>query len=372
MPKIYPFLAAALLAVPAMAQRAKLPNAKPNVEISGKLQNAPAGTKVYVVDAGNGRSMRLDSATVDGQGRFRLRARVPDAAVYYLAVEKQQEAMGLPLAAGSKLQVSGDATRLVQTGAVRGSAEADTYFSFQQARMRNMEQLRALTGPYRAAQDEATKAAIERQFEALEAEAENRAKRLARQPASYLAPYAALTLLGNQAQAAFLDSVTAVYQKVQPLSRYTKALLEHQARQQATAVGALAPDIQLAGADGQLIPLSSLRGKYVMIDFWASWCGPCRQENPNVVRLYNAYKNKGFEIYGVSLDQDKDKWLKAIRADGLTWTHVSDLKGWQSKAGQAYGVQSIPATVLIDPQGRIIAKNLRGEALAKKVAALLP
>ncbi|KAA9325938.1 TlpA family protein disulfide reductase [Hymenobacter busanensis] len=278
--------------------------------------------------------------------------------------------MGLPLAAGAKLQVTGDATKLAQTGAVRGSAEADTYLTFQQARMRSMMQMRELSTAYRDAKDETAKAAIEKQGEALDAAMAVTTKRLARQT-SFLAPYAALTLLGDEAQAAFLDSVTAIYQKVQPASRYTKTLLEHQAKQKATAVGALAPDIQLAGADGKIIPLSSLRGKYVMVDFWASWCGPCRQENPNVVKLYNAYKSKGFEIYGVSLDQDKGKWEKAIAADGLTWTHVSDLKGWQSAAGQQYGIRAIPATVLIDPQGRIIAKNLRGEELEKKVASLL-
>ena len=114
-----------------------------------------------------------------------------------------------------------------------------------------------------------------------------------------------------------------------------------------------------------------MRGKYVLIDFWASWCGPCRKENPNVVRLYNQYKDKNFEIFGVSLDQDREKWLKAIQDDNLTWTHVSDLKFWQSAAAQLYNVNSIPATVLIDPQGKIVAKNLRGQALEDKVAQLI-
>ncbi|WP_400190848.1 redoxin domain-containing protein [Hymenobacter sp. B81] len=360
---------AALLAGPAAAQNSAKP-AKPNYELSGKLQSAPAGARVYLVDRQAGQAVRLDSAAVDAAGNFRLRGRVAEPAVYYLSVRGQPEMLGVPLAPGARLQVAGEASKLAQTGSVRGSAEATRYVAYEQARLRTAGQLRELLTRYQATQDPAAKAAIEKQYDALEAAQELQAKALARQP-SMLGPFAALSLLGREAQAAFLDSVTAVYEKVQPASRYTKALVEHRARQQATAIGAVAPDIALSGTNGQPVALSSLRGKYVLIDFWASWCGPCRQENPNVVKLYQAYKSKGFEIYGVSLDNSRDKWLKAIEADGLGWTHVSDLKGWQSAAGQQYGIRSIPATVLLDPQGRIIAKNLRGEELEKKVAELL-
>jgi len=123
--------------------------------------------------------------------------------------------------------------------------------------------------------------------------------------------------------------------------------------------------------DGKLFSLSSLRGKVVLIDFWAAWCRPCRMENPNVVRIYNAYKDYGFDVLGVSLDQNRDAWLKAIEADKLTWHHVSDLKYWQSAAAQLYGVGSIPFTVLLDRDGKIVAKNLRGEELERKVKELL-
>lgn len=132
-----------------------------------------------------------------------------------------------------------------------------------------------------------------------------------------------------------------------------------------TAIGAIAPELEFLNPDGQMMKLSSLRGKYVLIDFWASWCGPCRKENPNVVRMYQKYKDKGFEIYSVSLDRDKASWVKAIEADNLSWpNHVSDLKYWQSEGAKIYGVSSIPATFLIGPDGKIIAKNIRGNQLS--------
>ncbi len=135
-------------------------------------------------------------------------------------------------------------------------------------------------------------------------------------------------------------------------------------------IGAEAPDFAQATPEGKILRLSDLRGKVVLVDFWASWCGPCRRENPNVVRLYNTYKSKGFEILGVSLDRDRQRWLDAIKEDGLTWYHVSDLQQWSNAAALLYGVNSIPHTVLVDKDGKIIARNLRGEALEHKLAEI--
>ncbi len=132
-------------------------------------------------------------------------------------------------------------------------------------------------------------------------------------------------------------------------------------------IGTLAPELAAPSPDGSIKSLSQLRGKYVLIDFWASWCGPCRRENPNVVRLYNQYKDKGFEILGVSLDNSKSRWIDAIAKDKLTWPHISDLKGWSSHLSKQYGVRGIPYTVLVDKEGRIIAKQLRGASLEKKL-----
>lgn len=133
------------------------------------------------------------------------------------------------------------------------------------------------------------------------------------------------------------------------------------------AIGSKAPDFTQETPEGEALSLSDLRGKYVLIDFWASWCGPCRRENPNVVRLYNEYQEAGFTILGVSLDKTRDRWLKAIETDGLTWHHVSDLKGWRNAVAQDYEIRSIPRTILVDPEGVIIGKNLRGGSLENKL-----
>jgi len=137
------------------------------------------------------------------------------------------------------------------------------------------------------------------------------------------------------------------------------------------AVGQTAPDFEMSDTTGNPVKLSSLKGKYLLVDFWASWCSPCRAENPNVVKAFLDYRNKGFDVLGCSFDQNRDKWIKAIKDDKLTWTHVSDLKGWGNAAGKLYGINSIPASVLLDKDQVIIARNLRGEDLMKKLEEVL-
>ena len=162
----------------------------------------------------------------------------------------------------------------------------------------------------------------------------------------------------------FMDSLATKYQKQLPNSMYTKNLVERVNSLKKLAIGSPAPEIELPDVNGGKIKLSSLKGKYVLIDFWASWCRPCREENPNVLKIYNEYKDQGFEIYGVSLDQKKEPWIQAIKTDNITWLQVLDN---ESEAAQVYQVLSIPSTYLIDPDGNIAAKNLRGPLLKDKL-----
>ncbi len=153
--------------------------------------------------------------------------------------------------------------------------------------------------------------------------------------------------------------------------QYGKDFVSFTEKLKVTAIGQPAPEISLPDPNGKIISLSSLRGKYVLVDFWAKWCGPCRRENPNVVKAYRAFKGKNFDILGVSLDRNREDWVRAIEEDGLTWNHVSDLKYFESKAALDYNINGIPFSILVDPSGVIIAKNLRGNELHRKLAEVL-
>lgn len=169
------------------------------------------------------------------------------------------------------------------------------------------------------------------------------------------------------------DAAAAKFPEHSGLARF-KSLLTIQSQPQKPSYALLnqtAPEIKLPTPNGDTISLASLRGKYVLVDFWASWCGPCRKENPNVVAAYNKYKNKNFTILGVSLDKDKQSWVDAIAKDGLTWQHVSDLAYWNSVVVDQYKFDGIPFNVLIDPSGKIIGSDLRGDDLDKKLSEVL-
>lgn len=184
---------------------------------------------------------------------------------------------------------------------------------------------------------------------------------------SFAALYAS-NILNPDEEYPYLKKLADNLSKNYPNSRYVKRYTEFLKSISALTVGQPAPEITLTSPEGKQVSLSSLKGKLVLIDFWASWCKPCRMETPNVVGVYQDYKDKGFEIFGVSLDRNKKDWMKAIKDDKMSWVHVSDLKMWQSSVVPQYKVQGIPLTYLVDKEGKILAKNLRGEALRKRVS----
>lgn len=352
--------------------------AQPGYEISGQLRNAAAGTKVSLLELDGNQIVARETATTDAQGRFTLKGSNTEASLYQLKLDgaKPQE-VWLVLDNKTKLQLSGDAQSLAADYSVKGSKDSELLQQLMRQMQRGNGQLQGIMERYQAnaqAGRQDSVKLLEAKFLAAQARNNAAVKGLIRKnPTSVVSAFALGTpqLFNADENFGFADSVATQLKKAQPNSRYTKTLVQTLEPLRKTAIGTVAPDINLTNPEGKTVALSSLRGQYVLLDFWASWCGPCRAENPNVVKTYEQYKGKKFTIYGVSLDQDKGKWEKAIQADGLTWTHVSDLKGWQSAAGQSYGVTSIPMNFLLDPQGRIIAKNLRGEALASKLASVL-
>ncbi len=264
----------------------------------------------------------------------------------------------------------------VYAGVIEGGATQKIFKAGEEKIKNIMSSGEALYMQYMQAQqsgDSATMLRIQDAFTKMQGEAVTFAKEYAvANRNSVVAAYYGLLYLNEPGKA---ENVQMLYDTLTPAVKksYFGGKLESIVSSATkTAVGQMAPEFSQADTSGNPISLSSLRGKYVLIDFWASWCGPCRQENPNIVKAYAAYKDKGFDILGVSLDQQKSDWLKAIETDKLYWNQVSDLKYWENDVAKLYGIQSIPASFLLDKEGRIIAKNLRGAELEAKLAELMP
>lgn len=344
---------------------------------------AAADRTVYLIDFNDSGIVVLDSTMLSG-GNAQFKGKLAEDVVYYVGLSRNNLAP-VVLKAGYEVALTFKDTANVNKGyEVKGSEETrmlQTFFdSFSkvqdgvrelQLKVQNAEQqqLPNLDSIRTQAREEYYKL-YDNQNKTIKTLIEKADTGVV---ALNLAIFA-LNMLDPTQDAAYLSNLHAKYKKASPGSRYFKSfdtMFRAMFPEEKVKQNMEAPDIQLPDPSGKILALSSLKGKVVLIDFWASWCKPCRQESPNMVKLYNRFKDKGFEIYGVSLDKDKKAWTEAIQKDGLNWIHVSDLKFWQSDAAALYSVTSIPATYLLNAQGKVLATNLRGQELEKAVELAL-
>lgn len=354
--------------------------------IQGKLDNLKLNvTKVYLNYSNNGTQVSDSAVVVDGKYSFtgkvdepvmsRLRASYTDtASKIKMAISFKRDIATLFIE-GSKIKVT--STDSFANMKVSGSAIHKAYLGLQDQLKDINARSEALNKEYTALyqkKDEEGMKKMEAAFDELSKETKKVYKAFViANPKSPIALYAVKQFAGWDINPEEVDPLFA------SLSAETKALpsaVEFSEKieiARKTGIGRFAMEFTQNDTSGNPVSLSSFKGKYLLVDFWASWCGPCRAENPNVVKAFNAYKDKGFHILGVSLDQPNahDKWMKAIHDDKLTWTHVSDLKYWKNAVAVQYGIQAIPQNLLLDKDGKIIAKNLRGEELAAKLEELL-
>ena len=347
-------------------------------QLKGTLSDSKAET-LYLEKLGSAKQVIIDSVILDENGNFEFTNYTPKIGFYRIKTNDKNFAM-LVLDSADKVTITGSVKDLGNTFKVEGSPETTIFIEYN-----NLSKSRDIK------LDSLNKA-----FQLLMEANKMDSKRMDSLSAIFETPYNSII---NQSNILMVDKIsknTNMYSSIMAIQaldpdKYSdlyksldaglskkfpndkNVIMFHEVveRMLSTNIGQFAPEISLPSPDGKEIALSSLKGKLVLIDFWASWCGPCRKEMPNVVKIYSKFKNKGFEIYGVSLDQDKEKWMEAITKDGINWPQVSDLKYWDNVAARIYNVQGIPYTVLIDKDGKIIAKNLRGQELEKKIAEVL-
>ena len=339
-------------------------------ELSGTIKGLSDGT-IYLQHRIDKAYISLDSVkSTDGTFTFTGKVDIPD--VYYISIPGQQSRSMLFLE-NSRINLSVHVDSLYYPN-VSGSAVHDEYTALEGQIDAIYERMDALWAEYQQASasgDTAIANELNAQMESVyETIGETQMAYLNENPSSYIAPYVVQSLhYGKEA-----EEIEDLLAKLDPILESTTLVGSMKKRVEVlknVAVGKMAPDFTQNDPEGNPVSLASLRGNYLLIDFWASWCGPCRRENPNIVAAYSKYHEKGFDILGVSLDNSKERWLQAIEADRLTWNHVSDLKYWSNEAAAIYGISSIPSSLLLDREGKIIAKNLKGKDLHSELEKLL-
>lgn len=356
-----------VLAIAVFACTQKPEGFKIDVKLSG------AEGKILLEKRGAGQWISVDTADIV-EGKAVLEGKVNEPGEYYLSVVGQRRKTIL-FVENTAMTVTGHADSLNQA-VVTGSLTHDEFNSLNNQLTEVSKKAMALYPAIDSAQisGDTIKAKqlmdeVEKLYDSTNTMREDFVKS---HPASYVTPYILSQLqYGKEADEleALLGNLDAKLDSVEAIINLKETIV----KLKTVAIGQIAPDFTQNDANGNPIKFSDIysKNKLTLLDFWASWCGPCRQENPNVVAVYNEFNKKGFTVFGVSLDREKEAWLKAIDDDKLTWLHVSDLAYWQNAAAQLYAIQSIPSSLLVDQTGKIIAKNKRGEELKKFVAETL-
>ncbi|MCE3227943.1 MAG: alkyl hydroperoxide reductase [Bacteroidetes bacterium] len=343
-------------------------------ELKGTLSNSK-GEMLFLEKLTNPAPVLVDSVIVDENGNFEFKDYKPFIGFYRIKTSPQNFAM-LVLDSTDKVTITGDMKDLGNTYKAVGSPETALFVEYQEITKKNKISLDSLNQAFQGAMqtvkmDSLRMDSLSKIFQApYEAIMNGLYSQLAAKIQANTDKYASIMAIQGmdpEKYGALYKALDIGLSKRFPHDRTVRTFHEVVNKILATTSGMEAPEIDLPSPEGKNIALSSLRGKVVLIDFWASWCGPCRKEMPNVVKTYAKFKDKGFEIYGVSLDKEKDAWVQAIAKDGITWPQVSDLKFWDSDAVKLYGVSGIPYTVLLDKEGKILAKALRGAELEKAV-----
>ena len=363
-----------------------------NVEINGVIKNGE-GRTIYLQTFKNDKSVLIDSATIKKNGKFSFNLSVLEKNFFSLSISgKEKNEIALLILDNKDNTVINFNSNVQDFGTiynVQGSHECDVIEDYVKIITNYQKKRNVETNKYQDPTSKLNKDSIKTIIDGIDNNFKSIRNKFIVKNQYTLAVIITASSLNPQQDFSLYKTIRDGLLKSAPESEYQIAFskqvdqiekqLEAQQKQQQeqqelknlTAIGNSAPELNFNNPEGKLITLKSLRGKYVLIDFWASWCKPCRMENPNVVKLYNKYKDLGFTVFSVSLDNNVERWVNAIRQDNLSWpNHVSDLKQWRTEATKIYGFRGIPYTVLIDKEGKIIAKNLRGLSLEAKLKEL--